>query len=144
MLTVRARRRNLEPDAERKDGLAACDGGEGAQGPRGTQDDQAGQVGQGALPSLCRKPRSILRATADRLRSLTFPPPQAPTRKIYMLAGIQPSVELTGGPWFTDNELDTELVEQLKKIVQKFLQQKVRYRFRSRQLSSLPADARLT
>lgn len=42
-----------------------------------------------------------------------------------MLAGIQPSVELTGGPWFTDNELDTELVEQLKKIVHKRLQQLV-------------------
>ena len=38
-----------------------------------------------------------------------------------MLAGIQPSVELTGGPWFTDNELDTELVETLKKVVYKHL-----------------------
>ncbi|BGP32603.1 34-kDa subunit of RNA polymerase III (C) [Rhodotorula toruloides] len=59
------------------------------------------------------------RKTIKRVKSV-----KAPTRKIYMLAGIQPSVELTGGPWFTDNELDTELVEQLKKIVQKFLQQK--------------------
>lgn len=51
---------------------------------------------------------------------------QTPTRKIYMLTGIAPSVELTGGPWFTDNELDVELVETLKKVVRKFLQQKVR------------------
>ncbi|GEM07716.1 DNA-directed RNA polymerase III subunit RPC6 [Rhodotorula toruloides] len=51
------------------------------------------------------------RKTIKRVKSV-----KAPTRKIYMLAGIQPSVELTGGPWFTDNELDTELVEQLKKI----------------------------
>lgn len=43
-----------------------------------------------------------------------------------MLAGIQPSVELTGGPWFTDNELDTELVEMLKRVVQKFLSDRVR------------------
>lgn len=50
---------------------------------------------------------------------------QTPTRKIYMLTGIAPSVELTGGPWFTDNELDVELVETLKKVVRKFLQQKV-------------------
>ncbi|GAA5973789.1 hypothetical protein JCM11641_003158 [Rhodosporidiobolus odoratus] len=49
---------------------------------------------------------------------------KTPTRKIYMLAGIQPSVELTGGPWFTDNELDVELVEQLKKIAEKFLKSK--------------------
>ncbi|GAA6018775.1 hypothetical protein JCM10207_005576 [Rhodosporidiobolus poonsookiae] len=47
---------------------------------------------------------------------------KTPTRKIYMLAGIQPSVELTGGPWFTDNELDTELVDQLKKIALQYLQ----------------------
>lgn len=43
-----------------------------------------------------------------------------------MLTGIAPSVELTGGPWFTDNELDVELVETLKKVVRKFLHQKVR------------------
>ncbi|GAA6032281.1 hypothetical protein JCM8097_008097 [Rhodosporidiobolus ruineniae] len=49
---------------------------------------------------------------------------KTPTRKIYMLAGIQPSVELTGGPWFTENELDTELVDQLKKCAYKFLQTK--------------------
>ena len=43
-----------------------------------------------------------------------------------MLTGIAPSVELTGAPWFTDNELDVELVETLKRVVRKFLQQKVR------------------
>ncbi|KAI5474160.1 DNA-directed RNA polymerase III subunit RPC6 [Pseudohyphozyma bogoriensis] len=40
-----------------------------------------------------------------------------PTRKIYMLAGLQPSVDITGGPWFTDNELDTDFVDSLKKVV---------------------------
>ncbi|GAA6025745.1 hypothetical protein JCM8202_005259 [Rhodotorula sphaerocarpa] len=49
---------------------------------------------------------------------------KTPTRKIYMLTGIAPSVELTGGPWFTDNELDVELVETLKKVVRKYLHQK--------------------
>ncbi|GAA5874476.1 hypothetical protein JCM3774_005730 [Rhodotorula dairenensis] len=49
---------------------------------------------------------------------------KTPTRKIYMLTGIAPSVELTGGPWFTDNELDVELVDTLKRVVRKFLQQK--------------------
>ena len=51
---------------------------------------------------------------------------QAPTRKIYMLANLTPSVELTGGPWFTDNELDTEFVDLLKKCAYKYLQDKVR------------------
>lgn len=36
-----------------------------------------------------------------------------PTRKIYMMAHLEPSVELTGGPWYTDNELDTEFIKLL-------------------------------
>ncbi|KAG1842334.1 RNA polymerase Rpc34 subunit-domain-containing protein, partial [Suillus subluteus] len=36
-----------------------------------------------------------------------------PTRKIYMLAHLEPSVELTGEPWYTDNELDMEFIKLL-------------------------------
>ncbi|KAI6100010.1 RNA polymerase Rpc34 subunit-domain-containing protein [Pisolithus croceorrhizus] len=36
-----------------------------------------------------------------------------PTRKIYMLAHLEPSVELTGGPWYTDNELDCGIYQTL-------------------------------
>lgn len=36
-----------------------------------------------------------------------------PTRKIYMLYNLTPSVELSGGPWYTDNELDTVFIESL-------------------------------
>ncbi|KAI0267270.1 RNA polymerase Rpc34 subunit-domain-containing protein [Gloeopeniophorella convolvens] len=36
-----------------------------------------------------------------------------PTRKIYMMAHLEPSVELTGGPWYTDNELDSEFIKLL-------------------------------
>lgn len=50
---------------------------------------------------------------------------QNPTRKIYMLANLVPSVELTGGPWFTDNELDTEFVDALKRLCKKIIEQKV-------------------
>ncbi|SGY14126.1 BQ5605_C010g06072 [Microbotryum silenes-dioicae] len=49
-----------------------------------------------------------------------------PTRKIYMMSNIAPSVELTGGPWFTDNELDMEFVEALKKITLAYLTKQVR------------------
>lgn len=49
-----------------------------------------------------------------------------PTRKIYMLYNLQPLVELTGGPWFTDSELDTEFVEGLLKIVWRFVVAKSR------------------
>ena len=50
-----------------------------------------------------------------------------------MLSTINPSVELTGGPWFTDNELDTEFVDALKSCAKKYLSDFVRSSF------SLPA-----
>jgi hypothetical protein len=46
---------------------------------------------------------------------------QHPTRKLYMLAGLEPSVALTGGPWYTDNELDTEFIDTLIKACYKFI-----------------------
>ncbi|KAF5393900.1 hypothetical protein D9757_000215 [Collybiopsis confluens] len=46
---------------------------------------------------------------------------QHPTRKIYMLEGLTPSVSLTGGPWFTDGEFDTEFIETLMKACFKFI-----------------------
>lgn len=46
-----------------------------------------------------------------------------------MLAGTTPSVELTGGPWFTDNELDVEFVGALKKCAYKLLARDVRCSF---------------
>ncbi|ODV92656.1 hypothetical protein CANCADRAFT_90529 [Tortispora caseinolytica NRRL Y-17796] len=42
---------------------------------------------------------------------------KTPTRKIYMLASLQPSIELTGGPWFTDSELDQEFIDGLLNII---------------------------
>ncbi|KAK9455622.1 RNA polymerase Rpc34 [Dipodascopsis uninucleata] len=44
-----------------------------------------------------------------------------PTRKIYMLASLQPSVDVTGGPWFTDSELDTEFISSLLSIIYRFI-----------------------
>lgn len=49
---------------------------------------------------------------------------QNPTRKIYMLYEVTPSIEVSGGPWFTDSELDTEFVEQLSGAIEKFVQSK--------------------
>ncbi|RCK64861.1 DNA-directed RNA polymerase III subunit RPC6 [Candida viswanathii] len=39
-----------------------------------------------------------------------------PTRKIYMLYNLQPSIDVTGGPWFTDSELDTEFIDTLMEV----------------------------
>lgn len=44
-----------------------------------------------------------------------------PTRKIYMLKKLQPSVELSGGPWYTDHELDTAFIEQLCTLLDSFI-----------------------
>ncbi|KAI0767237.1 RNA polymerase Rpc34 subunit-domain-containing protein [Fomes fomentarius] len=44
-----------------------------------------------------------------------------PTRKIYMLYHLDPSVEMTGGPWYTDNELDTEFIKLLCSACLRFI-----------------------
>lgn len=47
-----------------------------------------------------------------------------PTRKIYMLYNYLPSEEVTGGPWYTDSELDTEFIENIMTVVWRFISQK--------------------
>lgn len=44
-----------------------------------------------------------------------------PTRKVYMLIGLNPSAELTGGPWFSETELDVEFINELCKVCLKFI-----------------------
>ncbi|KAJ7068071.1 RNA polymerase Rpc34 subunit-domain-containing protein [Mycena amicta] len=46
---------------------------------------------------------------------------QYPTRKIYMLEGVEPSVALTGGPWYTENELDTDFIHSISQACLKFI-----------------------
>ncbi|KAH9894365.1 RNA polymerase Rpc34 subunit-domain-containing protein [Cubamyces lactineus] len=43
------------------------------------------------------------------------------TRKIYMHFSIEPSVEMTGGPWYTDKELDTEFFKLLSDVCLKIV-----------------------
>jgi DNA-directed RNA polymerase III subunit RPC6 len=42
-----------------------------------------------------------------------------------MLQGLEPSVEITGGPWYTDNELDTEFIKLLSKACLHHIKDKV-------------------
>ncbi|KAI9307756.1 RNA polymerase Rpc34 [Cunninghamella echinulata] len=44
-----------------------------------------------------------------------------PTRKIYMLFNVQPSSEVTGGAWYTDQELDTDFIDSLKAACLKYI-----------------------
>ncbi|KAH0562189.1 hypothetical protein GP486_003111 [Trichoglossum hirsutum] len=51
-----------------------------------------------------------------------------PTRKIYMLASLTPSEDITGGPWFTDSELDNEFISALLDAIEQFVSSKSFYR----------------
>ncbi|KAI9717880.1 MAG: hypothetical protein M1812_004407 [Candelaria pacifica] len=44
-----------------------------------------------------------------------------PTRKIYILATLTPSEDVTGGPWFTDGELDSHFIDYLADWVQQYI-----------------------
>ena len=44
-----------------------------------------------------------------------------PTRRVYMLAGVVPSREVTGGPWFNDSELDGDFVDSLMNVCYRFV-----------------------
>lgn len=44
-----------------------------------------------------------------------------PTRKVYMLIGLNPSTEITGGPWFSETELDVEFINELCRVVLRFI-----------------------
>lgn len=41
-----------------------------------------------------------------------------------MLYELTPSIEVSGGPWFTDSELDEEFIEQLTGAIYKFINSK--------------------
>lgn len=51
---------------------------------------------------------------------------QNPTRKIYMIYDLTPSIEVSGGPWFTDSELDVEFVGMLSNAIERFISSKSR------------------
>jgi DNA-directed RNA polymerase III subunit RPC6 len=38
-----------------------------------------------------------------------------------MLAHLEPSADITGGPWFSENELDTEFIEEMCKICYRYV-----------------------
>lgn len=40
-----------------------------------------------------------------------------PNKKMYIKASIQPSDRATGGPWFTDNEIDEGFIETIRRVV---------------------------
>jgi DNA-directed RNA polymerase III subunit RPC6 len=43
------------------------------------------------------------------------------TKKLYMLFHLTPAKEITGGPWYTEQEFDFEFVEELSKVVFQYI-----------------------
>lgn len=41
-----------------------------------------------------------------------------------MLFHLEPSSSITGGPWYTDNELDTEFIKHLLSACLRFIREK--------------------
>ena len=52
-------------------------------------------------------------------------PSKNPTRKIYMMYHLEPSTEMTGGAWYSDNELDTEFIKLLCSACLRFIRDRV-------------------
>lgn len=50
-----------------------------------------------------------------------------PSRKMYMLAGLVPSEEVTGGAWFTDGTLDTHFINNMAGFIEYTVSQKSWY-----------------
>jgi len=61
-----------------------------------------------------------------------IPSAKFPTRKIYILASLQPSDDVTGGPFYTDNEFDVAFVEVLGRTAEKYIMSKSWYHTPSR------------
>ena len=57
-----------------------------------------------------------------------------PNKKMYIKANLRPSDRATGGPWFTEGELDTAFIDQLKEIIFEYIKSKSAY------LGSLPGQ----
>eukprot|EP00842_Homolaphlyctis_polyrhiza_P005584 jgi/Hompol1/6026/HPOL_002352-RA len=49
-----------------------------------------------------------------------------PTKKLYMLSELEPSTEVTGGTWYTDQELDVEFIDQMSEQLRKYIYAKSR------------------
>lgn len=50
-----------------------------------------------------------------------------PTRKMYIKSSLQPSDRATGGPWFTDGELDEEFIEMISRVLYQFIKKRSWY-----------------
>jgi len=50
-----------------------------------------------------------------------------PNKKMYIRANLRPSDRATGGPWFTEGEMDTAFIDELKSIIFEYIKTKSAY-----------------
>ncbi|PBP22467.1 DNA-directed RNA polymerase III subunit RPC6 [Diplocarpon rosae] len=50
-----------------------------------------------------------------------------PTRKMYILSSLRPSDRATGGPWFTDGELDEEFINTVMRVLFEHIRKRTFY-----------------
>ena len=53
---------------------------------------------------------------------------QHPTKKMFIKASLRPADKATGGPWFTDQNLDEAFIEALHAVIYDFIKAKSTYR----------------
>jgi len=51
-----------------------------------------------------------------------------PTRKMYIKSSLRPSDRATGGPWYTDGELDEEFINTIMQILYEYVKKRTFYR----------------
>ncbi|KAJ3218117.1 34-kDa subunit of RNA polymerase III (C) [Clydaea vesicula] len=67
---------------------------------------------------------SVIKSLEKKLIIKSIKPVKNATRKVYMLYDLEPSVEVTGGPWYTDQDFDAAFVEALSKQCLAFITSK--------------------
>ncbi|EKD18384.1 uncharacterized protein L3040_007589 [Drepanopeziza brunnea f. sp. 'multigermtubi'] len=51
-----------------------------------------------------------------------------PTRKMFILSSLRPSERTTGGPWYTDSELDEEFINTVMRVLFEHIQNRTFYK----------------
>lgn len=68
--------------------------------------------------------RAIKKLTTNNLIK-TVKDVTRPTRKVYMLYDLEPSTEMTGGPWYNESEFDVAFIEAHAQAILKFIREAV-------------------
>lgn len=68
------------------------------------------------------KINKILKTLEERNLVKSVKSVQNSSRKVYMLAELEPAKELTGGPWYSDNQnVDEEFISTLRDVARRFI-----------------------